>query len=98
MDVLMSDLPRIPNNDGMKQPRHPCYDGIYCKKCGVNIKLLDNFQSIVYNQENNILYCEECKPRKGSKYNKPYRRFWKKEDVQFSKLKRKGYTTKWRQK
>ena len=50
----MSDLPRIPNNDGMKQPRHPCYDGIYCKKCGVNIKLLDNFQSIVYNQENNI--------------------------------------------
>ncbi len=53
--------------------------GKYCKKCGVDIRLNGDTaskQSMIYNQEKEILYCEECKPRKESKYNQPYRRFW----------------------
>ncbi len=74
------------------------HDGVYCKTCGIEIKLVNTYQSVVYNIEHDILHCTDCKPRKQSSYNKPYRRFWTKHDTQFSKLKRKGYTTNWRNK
>ena len=78
--------------------RRGSHEGVYCKTCGIDIKLVNNTQSKIFNLENNILHCEECQPRKDSKYNQPLRRFWIKDDPQFSKLKRKGFTTNWRQK
>jgi|TARA_R110000824_G_scaffold6753_2_gene31162 hypothetical protein len=77
------------------------HDGVYCKQCGLDIRLNEEVgsnQSIKYNQEKEILYCQECKPRKESKYNQPYRRFWVKSNHQWANLKRKGTTTNWRQK
>jgi len=77
------------------------HDGVYCKQCGLDIRLNEEVgsnQSIKYNQEKEILYCQECKPRKDSKYNQPYRRFWNKTNHQWANLKRKGFTTNWRQK
>jgi len=55
------------------------HDGVYCKQCGLDIRLngdTGSNQSVKYNQEKEILHCQECKPRKESKYNQPYRRFW----------------------
>lgn len=65
-------------------------DGFYCKQCGVDIRLngdTGSHQSIRFNQEKDILYCNECKPRKESKYNQPYRRFWNR-NPQWSNLRR----------
>lgn len=75
--------------------------GLFCRTCGVDIRLngdIGSNQSITFNLENNINYCQECKPRKESKYNQPYRRFWVKSNHQWANLKRKGITTNWRQK
>jgi len=71
------------------------HDGVYCKQCGLDIRLngdTGSNQSVKYNQEKEILHCQECKPRKESKYNQPYRRFWNKTNHQWSNLKRAGYT------
>jgi hypothetical protein len=65
--------------------------GLYCKTCGVDIRLngdIGSNQSIVFNLENDINFCQDCKPRKESKYNQPYRRFWIKDSVQWSNLRR----------
>ena len=75
-----------------RRNQYPVAKGRWCKKCGVEIALDYAFRdSKLFNEENNILYCRECKPELYAKshYNQPKRRFWIKADPNWAKLRHK---------